>query len=89
MGLAAFLPSAHPRIPHEEGPAHAPWCCPPCVTVRSVRTRPSERGSPLGGRVCVQHAAPLHPTPDGVHASQRLLLQAAAASVDALLDPKH
>lgn len=51
-----------------------------------------ERGrqsSPLGGRVGVQHAAPLHPAPDGVHASQRLLLQAAAASLDALLDPKH
>lgn len=23
------------RIPHEGGPAHAPGCCPPCVTVRS------------------------------------------------------
>lgn len=45
--------------------------------------------SPLGGRVGVQHAAPLHPAPDSVHASQRLLLQAAAASLDALLDPKH
>lgn len=64
----------------------------PCVLTRwtlYVRTFPSELGSPLGGRVCVQHAAPLHPTSDGVHASQRLLLQAAAASVDALLDPKH
>ena len=45
--------------------------------------------SPLGGRVGVQHAAPLHPAPDRVHASQRLLLQAAAASLDALLDPEH
>lgn len=54
-----------------------------------ARPPPPDRSSPLGGRVGVQHAAPLHPAPDGVHASQRLLLQAAAASLDALLDPKH
>lgn len=48
-----------------------------------------EQSSPLGGRVGVQHAAPLHPAPDSVHASQRLLLQAAAASLDALLDSEH
>lgn len=47
------------------------------------------QSSPLGGRVGVQHAAPLHPAPDSVHASQRLLLQAAAASLDALLDSEH
>lgn len=45
--------------------------------------------SPLGGCVGVQHAAPLHPSPDSVHASQRLLLQATAAPLDALLDPEH
>lgn len=48
----------------------------------------SGQSSPLSGRVGVQHAASLHPAPD-VHASQRLLLQTAAASLDALLDPKH
>lgn len=50
---------------------------------------PLGQSSPLGGSVGVQHAAPLHPAPDSVHASQRLLFQAAAASLDALLDPKH
>lgn len=50
---------------------------------------PLNQSSPLGGSVGVQHAAPLHPAPDSVHASQRLLFQAAAASLDALLDPKH
>lgn len=50
--------------------------------------RPPGQSSPLSGRVGVQHAAPLHPAPD-VHASQRLLLQTAAAPLDALLDPKH
>lgn len=50
---------------------------------------PLSQSSPLGGSVGVQHAAPLHPAPDSVHASQRLLFQAAAASLDALLDPKH
>lgn len=50
---------------------------------------PLSQSSPLGGGVGVQHAAPLHPAPDSVHASQRLLFQAAAASLDALLDPKH
>lgn len=50
---------------------------------------PLSQSSPLGGSVGVQHAASLHPAPDSVHASQRLLFQAAAASLDALLDPKH
>lgn len=50
---------------------------------------PLSQSSPLGCGVGVQHAAPLHPTPDSVHASQRLLFQAAAAPLDALLDPKH
>ena len=45
--------------------------------------------SPLGGRVGVQHPAALHPAPHRVHAGQRLLLQAAAAPLDALLDPEH
>lgn len=44
--------------------------------------------SPLSGRVGVQHAAPLHPAPD-VHPSERLLFQAAAAPLDALLNSKH
>lgn len=47
------------------------------------------QSSPLGGCGGVQHAAPLHPAPDSVHSSQRLLLQAAAASLDALLDSEH
>lgn len=59
----------------------------PCFDKRSMP--PFEYSSPLGGSVGVQHAAPLHPAPDSVHASKRLLLQAAAASLDALLDPKH
>lgn len=77
----------HPRVPNSVNGVRAERH----PVLPAVWERVSIRAelSPLGGRVGIQHAAPLHPAPDGVHASQRLLLQAAAAPLDAVLDPKH